>query len=1029
MTRTRWPTDLDRSYSDPLRSPWGERLADGFATFARRESFNPAIEGFDTVGYTVDAARWWRVGDWARVEIFLDDDGTSVVTNADLRFGIPAALGRVVDAVGYARFYKTSGDGSAAAVFYGPDGNLQLDFADQADSPAINADGDSFALVADLKLAPTVTPNPTGPSRPGVARRLWEPPSYDTVGTGTASSPPTVDIGLPNRNRVVVVMTSVADGTGDEDVSAVTVDGNSATLVARAQRTGVTCEMWYVDDDGLGDSAGPVAVAVSGPTTPGDVGVWAAVAAGLDQSGPADSGTDTAAGSVSASVDAAGLGMAFQIAAGTGISDERPEFPLVVKDETDSAASLETRVAVGFEPIDDAAKGYDFATSTVGATVAATWDPAPPPVEFYQEIANVTAPAGGWTVDDSTDFVSQNGTYRTVGGRREWARLSQSWGLFRFEIEGAVASASTHDIEIDLPPGWVLDADGEVVLGLGYVSAPTSGRNGPTIVGVGDDANLSRLRVKLFVEDQGALNAVNGSDWSLGSSTFRARTGILLVPLWTPLAETWHSLYWVDGPKALGLQPVTNTTMGVLPDELGGEVPAVEGTNPPIYKANVGAIAGRSALFYDGSNDQLTAVFDTPPDYTNGVTFVVIGSFDDVSTAQVILHTGENPPINSIELTSAGKYRLYANGTAQDSTEDATTGVHLFLAYYDGSTGSDKLKVDGDLLIDANAGSSQIQQLRLGNNEAGNLALDGKTSLVGVYEGNLIGTAIESRLEDLIQSMYGGTLVSGGSGGGASPPTTPEPDDDTFAALFSTSRLWIPGNPPEVNDTYCYEGGPANPTNPAENLDRLRWWVDIATRTGSDDVFRYQVLTGRPRLVDALIAVDGVDRPGIRFDRSDLLHLDSPETVDGDAADWTVVAIVQRGTTANDQGIWRFATDYALSIAGGRVGVFRSGVGEVVGAALVDTDVHVVIITNASSGSGTVSLYLDRYSTADDTATTKFDLGGTSQLGRGFDADGDAIASGVFHLFPIGYEPTALGSSDRQIAAEFARDTYGVTLA
>ncbi len=106
---------------------------------------------------------------------------------------------------------------------------------------------------------------------------------------GSAGTWTTLDIGSAGTDRLVVVF--AGDESAGTNLSAVTVDGKSCTLVARANNTvgaGNHLEMWYIDEDGLGSSSGIVTIAITG----GDSG-WAVHAhlyTGVDQYGPTDYG-------------------------------------------------------------------------------------------------------------------------------------------------------------------------------------------------------------------------------------------------------------------------------------------------------------------------------------------------------------------------------------------------------------------------------------------------------------------------------------------------------------------------------------------------------------------------------------------------------------------------------------------------------------------------------------------------------------------------------------------------------------------
>lgn len=1029
-----WPTDLRRSYSDPLRSVWGQRLDRGFEALSDHVSWLPTISGFSTDGLSVDVAKWVRRGDRALIKLVISDDGTSVVdSNDDVAFTLPEALtaNGIKWISGLVVFKKSGNDGSFGSPYLAQDGTMKVRFSADADSPAFNANGDEIRVWAEVRLNDQVDYIGTEPARPDALDELWLEPTEETRASNAGTSVD-IDLGLPNRNRVVAIIASDADDTAS--VSSITVGGANATQVITATQGasgGNHIELWYIDEAALGDLEGVVTVSVTGTSFDGSSKVCAILLTGANQGGPTNSGendlnnVDTLA--VTCDAQAQGLTVAAWTVQNGSAAIDAFTAPLLVERHTGGHTNV---YAVASEPFGVTDKSYSLEVSTVGrmAVVAASWLPAPPPVSYYQAINNTVAPLGGMIVDAETQFVSQNDTYRAVAGVRRWGFLSPNWLVFDFELKGTVASASTHDLEFDLPPGAVLDYDGEQVIGTADVSPQSNGNVGPAVVTVDPEANAAKLRVRVHVVNAPSLRTINGNDWDLDEE-FYLRASCWLK-LWTPLNETFHSGYWLDGPKMLGLEPVSNATVGVVPDEGGNEAPLVEATNPPTYLTNVGAIAGRTALKYDGSDDRLLAVYDTPPDYTDGVTYFMVGSFDSLDD-QAILHTGENPPINSIELASS-KYRLYANGTAQDSVGDATTGVHLFVAHYTGDAGNDILKVDGTEVINANAGTSQIEQLMLGNNEAGNLALDGKTSMCFVFEGNHVGTALETRFEDFAQSYYGVTLTGGGSGGGAEPPVVDEPDSEDITTLGAV-HLWIAGVTPAVNEDYCFED--VDGTDVCEADDRVQHWRDIGS--GGDDL-RRAFLRGRPRYRAAAVTVDGNDRPGVNFRDEDVLEVDGLTELTGD---WSFALCFQRLQTGIDQGLWKVGEQNAVDIFGlvilddtigladtlvdGKQFKVPDDPGPAGGLGINDTDVHCLIVVRDKSA-GSTSIYLDGHASADATESVDWDLfdEGYLEFGDAVDAQSGVASNHWMKYFSAVFD-SAIDASTRQAIIEHAQDVYG----
>ena len=90
---------------------------------------------------------------------------------------------------------------------------------------------------------------------------------------------------------------------------------------------------------------------------------------------------------------------------------------------------------------------------------------------------------------------------------------------------------------------------------------------------------------------------------------------------------------------------------------------------------------------------------------------------------------------------------------------DSDRDAHLFVGVFDGSTGNDQLYVDGDLLVDADAGSETLTGLSIGRHQ--NLTvhgLNGGLALIGIFEGDVTQAAGWDEFRTWASNHYGVTL-------------------------------------------------------------------------------------------------------------------------------------------------------------------------------------------------------------------------------------------------------------------------------
>jgi hypothetical protein len=224
-----------------------------------------------------------------------------------------------------------------------------------------------------------------------------------------------MDIGTAGTNRLVTVH------VGDENKSILhtgaTVDGKSCTVIHSVVNTtgaGNVGAMYYIDEDGLGASAGTVTITATG----GDSGhgVIAMLHTGVSQSGPYDSGYDNTSAGINTitvnNIDCPANGIVIaNWGEGRGSQTISLPSPLIER-ATYDPSSADLWASSGIESSAQTNKQYQSTTSPQSdhyraSAVVATWAEA---VTGWQGKINSVTNPGKVNSVDSTDISTINET-------------------------------------------------------------------------------------------------------------------------------------------------------------------------------------------------------------------------------------------------------------------------------------------------------------------------------------------------------------------------------------------------------------------------------------------------------------------------------------------------------------------------------------------------------------------------------------------------------------------------------------------
>lgn len=227
----------------------------------------------------------------------------------------------------------------------------------------------------------TPRPQPSGGSWDIGAFEYRAGPALVRAGGATGTSL-TIDIGDAGNNRLIAIFAGdESDGTS---LTGVTVDGKTATKVTEADNPsglGNHLELWYIDEDGLGASAGSVTIAITG----GDAGwaIHAQVFYGVDQDGEFDAEIEEAVASA-ADIDVENVtvpaGGIVVMGAGQGSSGQADNWtsPLIEVTDGPGPSSAVLATAAAIETSLQTNKTYSCTMSVTfnrGTGIVASWAP------------------------------------------------------------------------------------------------------------------------------------------------------------------------------------------------------------------------------------------------------------------------------------------------------------------------------------------------------------------------------------------------------------------------------------------------------------------------------------------------------------------------------------------------------------------------------------------------------------------------------------------------------------------------------
>lgn len=224
-----------------------------------------------------------------------------------------------------------------------------------------------------------------------------------------------------------------------------------------------------------------------------------------------------------------------------------------------------------------------------------------------------------------------------------------------------------------------------------------------------------------------------------------------------PTVISWHSMFWTEGDDFIAEGYSDTDAVGTWPNETG-ESDATEATNRPTFDAVNAAYNDAPTVHFSASNSKLqTGTFSTSP--TTASSIVVVGNYGVVSGYRCLFDSVSGTRRQAFWVSADGtQWTIFAR-SAEVSGGAADTNPHLFVCYFDGSSGNDTITVDGTEVASGNAGSSTPTGLTLGNLTNGTGSFQGDLAFVGKYQGDVTAHESWGAVEAGIASHYGITVA------------------------------------------------------------------------------------------------------------------------------------------------------------------------------------------------------------------------------------------------------------------------------
>ena len=218
---------------------------------------------------------------------------------------------------------------------------------------------------------------------------------------------------------------------------------------------------------------------------------------------------------------------------------------------------------------------------------------------------------------------------------------------------------------------------------------------------------------------------------------------------------TWHSLFWAEGTDFVARGYSDTDPVGTWDNETG-ESDATEATNKPIYDAVNPAYNDKPTLSFSTSTNKLTTTnFSSAVSAPNSI--VVISNFGTTGGYPTMFDGNDTTNRQTLLLTSA-KWEIFAGIEIRSGTPD--TNPHLFVCYFDGSSGNDTLDIDGTQILNSDAGGKTLDGLTIGNLIT-NLSnsVKGDIAFIGIYEGDITADGEWSNFTTWVEDHYGLTIA------------------------------------------------------------------------------------------------------------------------------------------------------------------------------------------------------------------------------------------------------------------------------
>ena len=227
---------------------------------------------------------------------------------------------------------------------------------------------------------------------------------------------------------------------------------------------------------------------------------------------------------------------------------------------------------------------------------------------------------------------------------------------------------------------------------------------------------------------------------------------------------TWHSLWWTEGTDFVANGYSDGADVSPWDNETGeSNLTQATAGKKPHYRASHTALNSQPAVEFASASSQIlqTAAFSVNPDYTAGVTIVMIFDGVGLGVADQCFDgiASGNRNLVGTNWSGGGEEWGWFAGSERFSS-DSTQAASLLVSYFPGAAAvTHFMELDGTDISPADPGNDTLTGVSLGgkwnDSEYANIFY----SLAGVFEGDFTADGSYADFTDWAETHYGLTIA------------------------------------------------------------------------------------------------------------------------------------------------------------------------------------------------------------------------------------------------------------------------------